>query len=283
MTAFARNENKQSWGTALWELRSVNQRYLETIIRLPEQFRSIEAIARDKLRAKLKRGKVECFLRIEFLSHNQSNLTLNEPLVKELIRAINWIKQEKGDGEVALVDILRWPGVIAAEEQNLDEITEQLVELLDESIDMLIDVRAREGAGIKTLIEQRLDEMDKQTELIRLLVPDALAWQHNRLINRFNELNLQIDQERLEQELVILAQRLDVAEELDRLAMHIKETRDILNREEVAGRRLDFMMQELNREANTLGSKSINQQISTAVVELKVLIEQMREQIQNVE
>ncbi|WGL98451.1 YicC family protein [Arsenophonus sp. aPb] len=283
MTAFARRDIKSEWGNAAWELRSVNQRYLETYIRLPEQFRSLEPVIRERLRARLTRGKVECSLRFELSSHQQSELVLNEELANQLIRTANWVKKSSGEGEINPLEILRWPGVMSAQEQNLDVICTHLLKELELALDDLILNREREGKMLKIMIEQRLDAVCLQIQDVRRQMPEILKWQRERLQTKLEEAEMQIDNNRLEQELIMLAQRIDVAEELDRLDAHVKETRNILKKQEAVGRRLDFMMQEFNREANTLASKSINSQVTNSAVELKVLIEQMREQIQNIE
>ncbi|MBS9428397.1 YicC family protein [Photorhabdus luminescens] len=283
MTAFARRDIKSEWGNAAWELRSVNQRYLETYIRLPEQFRSLEPVIRERIRSRLTRGKVECNLRFELDSRAQGELILNETLAKQLVNAANWVKQQSNEGEINPVDILRWPGVMAAEEQDLDAISTQLLQELDTALDAFIQSREAEGNALKMMIEQRLDAVTEEVSKVRQQMPEIMQWQRERLQTKLEEAQVQLENNRLEQELVLLAQRLDVAEELDRLDAHVKETRNILKKKEAVGRRLDFMMQEFNRESNTLASKSINADITNSAIELKVLIEQMREQIQNIE
>ncbi|NHB96402.1 YicC/YloC family endoribonuclease [Photorhabdus stackebrandtii] len=283
MTAFARHDIKSEWGNAAWELRSVNQRYLETYIRLPEQFRSLEPVIRERIRSRLTRGKVECNLRFELDSRTQGELILNETLAKQLVNAANWVKQQSNEGKINPVDILRWPGVMAAEEQDLDAISTQLLEELEKTLDAFIQSRETEGTALKTMIEQRLDAVTEEVSKVRQQMPEIMQWQRERLQTKLEEAQIQLENNRLEQELVLLAQRLDVAEELDRLDAHVKETHNILKKKEAVGRRLDFMMQEFNRESNTLASKSINADITNSAIELKVLIEQMREQIQNIE
>ncbi|OCA56562.1 YicC/YloC family endoribonuclease [Photorhabdus namnaonensis] len=283
MTAFARRDIKSEWGNAAWELRSVNQRYLETYIRLPEQFRSLEPVIRERIRSRLTRGKVECNLRFELDSRAQGELILNETLAKQLVNSANWVKQQSNEGEINPVDILRWPGVMAAEEQDLDAISTQLLAELDTTLDAFIQSREAEGNALKMMIEQRLDAVTEEVSKVRQQMPEIMQWQRERLQTKLEEAQVQLENNRLEQELVLLAQRLDVAEELDRLDAHVKETRNILKKKEAVGRRLDFMMQEFNRESNTLASKSINADITNSAIELKVLIEQMREQIQNIE
>jgi len=283
MTAYARRETKGEWGSAAWELRSVNQRYLETYIRLPEQFRSLEPVIRERLRTRLTRGKIECNLRFDADPGSQGELILNEPLAKQLVKAAQWVKLQSDEGEINPLDILRWPGVMSAKDQDLDAITAQLLSALDSAIDDFIAARESEGTALKGLIEQRLAGVSNEVTKVRAQMPEVLKWQRDRLVAKLEEAEVQLENNRLEQELVMMAQRIDVAEELDRLDAHVKETYNILKKKEAVGRRLDFMMQEFNRESNTLGSKSINADITAAAIELKVLIEQMREQIQNIE
>ncbi|WP_423731994.1 YicC/YloC family endoribonuclease [Hafnia paralvei] len=283
MTAYARREIKGNWGSAAWELRSVNQRYLETYIRLPEQFRSLEPVVRERLRTRLTRGKIECNLRFELDPSAQSSMILNEKLAKQLVEAANWVKMQSDEGEINPLEVLRWPGVMSAAEQDLDVISTELMAALELAIDDFIDAREREGNALKAMIEQRLEGVSAEVAKVRQQMPEILQWQRERLVSKLEEAQVQLENNRLEQELVLMAQRVDVAEELDRLEAHVKETYVILKKKEAVGRRLDFMMQEFNRESNTLASKSINADVTTSAIELKVLIEQMREQIQNIE
>ena len=283
MTAFARVEIKKEWGDAVWEIRSVNQRYLENFFRLPEQFRSLENTLREKLRQKLTRGKIECSLRIDTKKQTATSLNLNQELAKQVIQSLQWVKEQAGEGEINLMDILRYPGVVETPEQDLDSISQDLLQAFDDLLVEFIAMRAREGAKVQELIEQRLVAIAAEEQKVRSYMPEVLQWQRDRLQQRFDEIQLQADPQRLEQEMVLLAQRIDVTEELDRLQLHVKETQAILRKGGSVGRKLDFMMQELNRESNTLASKSINADITASAVELKVLIEQMREQIQNLE
>ncbi|MFP1723523.1 YicC/YloC family endoribonuclease [Lonsdalea quercina] len=283
MTAYARREIKGEWGSAAWELRSVNQRYLETYIRLPEQFRSLEPVVRERIRNRLTRGKIECNLRFELDPRAQGSLIMNERLAKQLVEAAQWVKMQSDEGEINPVDILRWPGVMAAEEQDLDAISAELMQALNAALDDFIAARESEGNALKALIEQRLAGVSAEVAKVRAHMPNILQWQREKLVSKLEDAQVQLENNRLEQELVLMAQRVDVAEELDRLEAHVKETYKILNKHEAVGRRLDFMMQEFNRESNTLASKSINADITASAIELKVLIEQMREQIQNIE
>lgn len=283
MTAYARREVKGEWGSASWELRSVNQRYLETYIRMPEQFRSLEAVTRERIRARLTRGKIECNLRFEPDARAQTALMLNERLAKQLVDAANWVKIQSDEGEINPVDILRWPGVMSAQEQDLDAIAVEIIAGLEGALDDFILARETEGQALKSLIEQRLEGVSGEVAKVRQHMPEIVKWQRERLTAKLEDANIQLENNRLEQELVLMAQRIDVSEELDRLEAHIKETYNILKKKEAVGRRLDFMMQEFNRESNTLASKSINADVTNSAIELKVLIEQMREQIQNIE
>ncbi|WP_330147630.1 YicC/YloC family endoribonuclease [Shewanella oncorhynchi] len=283
MTAYARIEHKAQWGTASWEIRSVNQRYLETYLRLPEQFRSFEPVLRDRLRKRLNRGKVEVNLRYELADNSNNELQLNQALAKQLLGAATWLKQEAGQGDVNLTDILRWPGVLASGEQDMDAIGADLMTAFDSAIDQFIEARGREGEAIKDMLLSRLDGVSEQIAIVREHMPTVMLYQREKLTNRLAEIKGELDPARIEQEMVLLAQKQDVAEEMDRLEAHVAEARRILKKGGSEGRRLDFMMQEFNRESNTLASKSISTEITSAAVELKVLIEQMREQIQNVE
>lgn len=283
MTAFAHLELKKEWGNAVWEIRSVNQRFLETYFRLPEAFRNLEMTLRERLRTTLTRGKVECSLRIELNTNQNNGLTLNQEYAKQVISSLQWLKETAQEGEINLVDILRFPGVVDNQNQDLDQISQDLLDGFEQILTEFIAMRGREGANLQALIQQRLDAIATEATKVQAQMPSVLQWQKDRLQQRFDELNLQLDPQRLEQEMVLLAQKVDVAEELDRLQLHVKETTSILKKGGAVGRKLDFMMQELNREANTLASKSINADVTNSAVELKVLIEQMREQIQNLE
>jgi len=283
MTAFASLEIKKDWGNAVWEIRSVNQRYLETFFRLPEQFRSLENTLRETLRQKLTRGKIECTLRIDNKKQAATELHINQELATQVLQSLQWLKQQAGEGELNLTDVLRYPGVVEVPEQDVDLISQDLLAAFEQVVEEFIAMRQREGEKIHTLLTQRLDAINEEQQKVRSKMPEILQWQRDRMLQRFEEVQLQPDPQRLEQELIMLAQRIDVAEELDRLQLHVKETQNILRKGGAVGRKLDFMMQELNRESNTLASKSINVDVTNSAIELKVLIEQMREQIQNLE
>ncbi|MDE1312773.1 YicC family protein [Vibrio aestuarianus] len=284
MTAYARKEVKGDWGTAVWEIRSVNQRYLETYFRLPEQFRGLEPVLRERFRKRLARGKVECHLRYEANPAAKSELNINEALANQVIKAANQVMHLTGElSRINPFQIMQWPGVMETPEQDMDTINKELLAAFDEAVAEFIDARGREGDNMKALIEQRLDAISDEVVKVRARMPEILQWQRERLFTKFEEAKIELDATRVEQELILLAQKSDVAEELDRLDSHVQEARNVMKKGGACGRKLDFMMQEFNRESNTLASKSISTDITASGVELKVLIEQMREQIQNIE
>ncbi|RUO63960.1 TIGR00255 family protein [Pseudidiomarina planktonica] len=283
MTGYARHEHKADWGSAVWEIRSVNQRYLETYFRLPEQFRSLENMLRERFRKNLQRGKVECKLTLHVEQATQTSLSLNEELAKSVITSANWVANQSMSAQLNPMDVLRWPGVVEAQEDDNDAIQADVLSSLEVAISEFISNRESEGAALQKMLEERLEGITEQADFVKGRMPEVVAWQRERLQNRFEEAKIELDPQRVEQEMIMLAQKVDVAEELDRLNAHVVETRKILRKGGACGRRLDFMMQEFNREANTLASKSINADITAAAVDLKVLIEQMREQIQNIE
>lgn len=284
MTAYARKEVKGDWGSAVWEIRSVNQRYLETYFRMPEQFRALEPLLRERFRKRLARGKVECNLRFEANPAAKGELSINETLANQVIKAAEQVMHMTGElSRINPFQVMQWPGVMETPEQDMDEVNKVLLSAFDEALGEFIDARGREGDNMKALIEQRLDAITAEVVKVRARMPEIQEWQRERLFSKFEDAKVELDASRVEQELILLAQKSDVAEELDRLDSHVKETTNILKKGGAVGRRLDFMMQEFNRESNTLASKSISTDITASGVELKVLIEQMREQIQNIE
>ncbi|EMQ4277971.1 YicC family protein [Vibrio alginolyticus] len=284
MTAYARKEVKGDWGSAVWEIRSVNQRYLETYFRMPEQFRGLEPVLRERFRKRLARGKVECNLRFEANPAAKGELSINEALANQVIKAAEQVMHMTGElSRINPFQVMQWPGVMETPEQDMDAVNKVLLEAFDGAMDEFIEARAREGENMKALIEQRLEAITSEVVKVRARMPEILEWQRERLFSKFEDAKVELDPSRVEQELILLAQKSDVAEELDRLDSHVKETTNILKKGGAVGRRLDFMMQEFNRESNTLASKSISTDITASGVELKVLIEQMREQIQNIE
>ncbi|EKF74332.1 hypothetical protein A11A3_09035 [Alcanivorax hongdengensis A-11-3] len=283
MTAFARTDRHLEGYSLAWEIKSVNHRYLEVSPRLPESVRALENAVRERCRQALARGKVEVTLRLQ-QDNADAALELNEELVKQL----SDVSRRVGDlvqhpGQVNPMEILRYPGVLSTRELDAEQLHSEALSLLDETLTALLDTRAREGEQLGKLIEDRLDGITDQVAIVRSALPRIKDALRERLRNRVKDVLDTPDPDRLEQELVLLAQKMDVDEELDRLATHVTEVRRILKKGGHIGRRLDFLMQELNREANTLASKSVDSETTAAAVELKVLIEQMREQIQNIE
>ena len=284
MTAFSRQQQEQEWGSLTWEIRSVNHRYLETSVRLPESFRALENGVREAIRKRLTRGKVECALRFQSEAKISSDLHLNTKLIQQLVQANNEIEQITGTSiSLNNMEVLRWPGVI--EEQDFDKtsIEKQALSLFSAALDDLVATREREGAELQGFIQQRINSVREIVVCIRNKMPEILAKQKQNILDRLADLRAELEPTRLEQEVSLLAQKADVEEELDRLDSHLNEVERVLHAKGQKGRRLDFLMQELNREANTLSSKSIVVETTLNAVELKVLIEQMREQIQNVE
>jgi uncharacterized protein (TIGR00255 family) len=256
MTAFARQAGPSDQGTLIWELRSVNHRYLEPSFKLPESMRSLETGLREQLRQQLSRGKVECALRIQHDSNHASELHINQALAMELITAGQAIGSSmENPAAIDPLQILQWPGVISASNTDNTAVQQQAMALFQSSLQQLIESREREGAELKIFIEQRLEAIASITEAIRIQLPDILAAQRKKLQDRLSELAAELNPDRLEQEVVMLAQKADVDEELDRLQAHLGEVRRVLTKGQACGRRLDFLMQELNREANTLSSK----------------------------
>lgn len=284
MTGFARHEARGAWGRLAWELRSVNHRYLEIGMRLPEEFRALEGSIRERIAARLGRGKVDVALRYNPEDASEIRLAINEPLIRQLRDMHARVGRLIGnDRELAPLDLMRWPGVIREEEQDPGPLHAAAMELLDTALDDLVETRKAEGARIAAVIAERATAVADIVQAVRKRVPEVKARLREKLNARLAEITAQVDTDRLEQELVYQAQRMDVDEELDRLESHVTELQDVLKRNEPIGRRLDFLMQEFNRESNTLGSKSQDTETTKASVELKVLIEQMREQIQNIE
>lgn len=284
MTAFSRQQSEQEWGSLTWELRSVNHRYLEASVRLPDLFRGLENSVRGALRKKLSRGKVECQLRYNAGEIFQSELHLNRPLIQKLIKANTEIEAfVSASTSLNSMEILRWPGVIQDQEFDIKAIEKQALELFNDALDDLIASRQREGEELKGFIQKRIISIRAIIANVEKAMPEILAAQRQNLADKLEDLKADLEPARLEQEITLLAQKADVDEELDRLNSHLNEVERVISSSGQKGRRLDFLMQELNREANTLSSKSIVAQTTLNAVELKVLIEQMREQIQNIE
>ena len=284
MTGFARQVQSGDWGELSCEIRSVNHRYLEPSLRLPESLRVLESALRDQLRERLQRGKVEINLQLT-VSHGASQeVQVNTELLQSLTEALH--KVAAAHPQCAAPDpvrLLQWPGVVATSTPDQQPLIDAAQTLIATSLDQLLAHRQREGQQLSGLIEERLQQIAEQVSLVRSLLPQILTAQREKLQQRLQELVVELDQQRLEQEVALLVNKSDVAEELDRLETHLGEVRHILQQSGAIGRRLDFMMQELNREANTLSSKAIATETTQAAVTIKVLIEQMREQVQNIE
>lgn len=283
MTAFARLELSLDEGVLSCEIRSINHRYLEHNFKLPETFRALEWSLRDVLKKEISRGKVECML--SFSPNMQNNpIQLNLELAKQVIQATEQISNLTiNPTPINPFNVLSWPGVMMNEETNHEQLQEKAIALFKDTIQTLKQNRSREGKELQQLLEEKLINIEMEVNKLRPMIPTMLDNQRQKILNRCQELDIKMDAQRLEQEIVLLAQKADVAEELDRLQTHLIEVRHTFTSNEPCGRRLDFLMQELNREANTLGSKAIDTKTTQTSVTIKVLIEQMREQIQNIE
>ena len=283
MTAYARITEENNWGSITCELRSVNHRFLEVSFRMPDVLRESETILREMARKKLARGKVDCSVQIT-VNHSDTGTALDIEIAQEHIKIAQEIANKMSDpAPISALDIMKLPGVIKDVHIDTEQINKAGKKAFDIALDQMLEGREREGAKLAEMVEQRLVAIEAQIAIVRENLPEIIQQQRTRLNEKLGELKAQMDDQRLEQEMVIIANRADVDEELDRLEAHISEIRLALKSTESIGRRLDFLMQELNREANTLGSKSISNITTQVSVELKVLIEQMREQIQNIE
>ncbi len=283
MTAFARSDQQTKLGSFSWEIRSVNSRYLELHFRLPDSLRAIESNLRELLAKKLTRGKVECSLKFTPALTEQS-LNINEELVNQINQASDQVHALIGPGNALdALEILKWPGVLSQPSLDMAPVKELALSVFATGLDDLIATRQREGQALGVFVEQRMQGIGTELEKVSALLPEILAAQRASLQAKLSSLKITVDPDRFEQEMVILLNKADVDEELDRLQAHLTEVARILQQGGPIGRRLDFMMQELNREANTLSSKSISHLTTQIAVQLKVLIEQMREQIQNIE
>lgn len=285
MTAFARAQSQGEWGHLACEIRSINHRYFEISLHLPDMLRALEMPMRERFQSFLKRGKIECGIRYQpNAAKVGSLLTVNMTLASELGRVSEEIAGLlKMPAAISPAELLRFPGVLETKEMDVSVLQQEIFRLLEVTLHDLVAARQREGEGLKQLFLQRMDVMEQELSKARQRLPKVMIEQRDRLLKRFTEARLELDPNRLEQEMVIFAQRLDVSEEIERTETHIVEIRRILKQGGTVGRRLDFLLQELNREANTLSSKSVDSVMTHAAVEMKVLIEQVREQVQNVE
>lgn len=284
MTAFASDSVVLAGHTLTWEIRSVNHRYLDCFVRLPESARSLDTDARALIKKRVARGKVEAQLNI-VADHSQTvQINLNQPLISALVGASQEIDAiSDQNSPVSALQLLRWPGVVLDEKLDVSQIATAAIELLDKTLDKLKTARAIEGEVLKGILTEKLGLMATELTKLEGHAPKMIGNLRQKLLDRFEALSLEVDPQRLEHEIVFLAQKLDVDEEIDRLKAHVTEVGRVLAEKGAIGRRLDFLMQELNREANTLTSKSTDKEATAIAVEMKVLIEQMREQVQNVE
>ena len=284
MTAFARQESSTESYVLVWEMRSVNHRYLEINIRVPDSLRSIENSIRGAIRSNFTRGKIECHLRYQITENSSSSIKIDTQLVSNLLSATEQIKiLSEETSPLGMSDILKWPGVIIDNDSDSLALESDAISLFKKTMEDLKTSRAREGKELGSFIQARSHSVLEIIAKTRELMPQILTRERNQLLEKISKLKIDVDSSRLEAEIVLLTQKADIEEELDRLHTHITEVQRVLTLKESKGRRLDFLMQELNREANTLSSKSIVIETTRSAVDLKVLIEQMREQIQNVE
>lgn len=285
MTSFGRSQSKNDWGMAVWEIRSINHRYLEINIRLPEVLRELEQSIRDCIHRYFHRGKIECSLRFYPGAKLGSSVSVNHSLLNQLIDMATKVSTTLPEKitQLNLIDLLSWNGVVVEEGIDIEVFKEDLIELFKKAAEDMKEGRKREGIVLAKAVSERADRILVQVAEIKKHLPGVLEKQRGKILNRLEEAKLSLDPQRLEQEMVYYAQKIDVSEELDRTLSHITEVDRCLTKGDSAGRRLDFMMQELNREANTLASKSVDPLITHAAIEMKVLIEQIREQVQNIE
>ena len=285
MTGFARRETTGPWGTLVCELRSVNHRFLEAGFRLPDELRAAESELRTRLGKQLRRGKVDCTVSYRRAQGASNMLEVDQSALERVLAAVKLVSRSQlASDSVSALELLRWPGVLREDgNSSSEELLGSAYAVFGATLEELVAARAREGARLRELLEQRCEGLETLVKAVRARLPEVQARVRAKLNERVAELSTSVDPERMEQELAIILQRLDVDEELERLTGHIEEVRRVIKGSEPAGRRLDFLMQELNREANTLSSKSQDLETTRAAVDMKVLIEQMREQVQNAE
>jgi uncharacterized protein (TIGR00255 family) len=285
MTAFARAQSQGEWGNLVCEIRSINHRFLEISIHSPDLLHKFEMSFRERIRHFIKRGKIECNIRYQANPNAESALQVVNTVLAQTIgmasEKIAALLQQPAP--INPMDILRFPGVLTTKEGDLTTLHAHILELLEKTLEELVMARGREGEELKRLFSQRTELMLQELSKVRERLPDMMAEVQGRLLKRFTDANVDLDPGRLEQEMIMFAQKIDISEEIERAETHIKEIRRIVVQGGAIGRRLDFLFQELNREANTLGSKSVDSIITHGAIEMKVLTEQMREQIQNIE
>ena len=284
MTGFARRESTGTWGTLVCELRSVNHRFLEAGFRLPDELRAAEGELRARLARQVRRGKVDCSMSYRRAAGVNGSFEVDALTLERLLHAAQTVARSlHGPSTVNALDVLRWPGVLREDSASGEQLLAVAYAVFGATLEELVAARAREGARLRELLEQRCAALEALVTSVRERLPEVQARVRARLGERLAELGASVERERIEQELALLLQRLDVDEELERLSGHVEEVRRVIGGSEPAGRRLDFLMQELNREANTLSSKSQDLETTRTAVDMKVIIEQMREQVQNAE
>ena len=284
ITGFGRSSTDTPFGELSWEIRSVNHRYLEVSLRLPDEFRSFEVVIRDAIAAKVHRGKIDASLRLRANSESLSDIQVDATTLAALKTAIEAVTQAiPNTAPVSPLDVLNWPGVTARQADPSEDKSKVLMASLQTTLEDFLATREREGDKTATMLFDRATQIRQRVEDVKTCRPGVVERQREKLLAKLNDLDIQADPQRLEQELVFTAQRLDIDEEIDRLDAHLNELDKVLKRSGPIGRRLDFLMQEFNREANTMGSKSNDVDTTGASVDIKVLIEQMREQVQNIE
>ncbi len=284
MTAFARKEKQAEWGQAAWEIRSVNHRYLEIVLSLPDSFSRLEPLIQKQIQAHLQRGRIEAKLRYKPYLNKAMPIEIDEELMQSLIDVYHKIAQlAHTNMPINPGELLRWPQLLKSPKLNIEVVQPELMGLFSETLDEFCKVRRNEGDAIFELLNQRLIKLTNITQQIQVQLPQILKLQREKLLARLHEIKTNLDPNRLEQEMLLFAQKTDVAEELDRLQIHLHEFKNLLVKTKAQGKQLDFLLQELNREANTLASKSLNAELTLYAVNIKVLIEEMREQVQNIE
>lgn len=283
MTAFSRTDISGEFGSLVVELKSVNHRFIEINFKIPDALKQLEVELRNFIKQELTRGKIECIITIHE-SENLADVALNEAQIRKYLESINQLKNEiKDSAPISITDFLKLPGVLIEKHPKLDNLKDLIIKGFRDAISKLIDYRDIEGKKLKKDILIKISTIETQIASLEKELPKLLELNRKRLKKRADELAIQIDRDRLDQEMVILANRSDIDEELVRMRSHTAEVKRLLGTDKSIGRKLDFLMQEMNREANTLGSKSLSDVTSGAAIELKVLIEQIREQVQNIE
>lgn len=284
MTAFASGNSQNTWGNITWDIRSVNHRFCDCTIKLPETFKGLEMELRDIVRQEIKRGRIECSLQYKPLSPTDTAINVNKNLVQELARACGTVQQLFPiTSNPNPLQILSWPGVLQSDEINVTALNTTVIELFKKTLRILLECRSREGSALQKLLIEKLHAIAINIEQIKERLPSVITTQRDKLLSKLRDMQIALDTHRLEQEMVFFAQKIDICEEVERLTTHIAETHNALQQQESAGKRLDFLLQELNRETNTIMSKSVDAEITKIALNIKVFIEQMREQVQNIE